>query len=348
MHNQFNTKIIFGTSKLGWNLQRNEVNQILRVVNYAVNKNIKLHVSCLYGNSIDILKKNLENKKYSNYILKIFFKDKISFFHQIFYFIETLRIREPFDVQIDEYFNYKNIKELDFCLNNLKKKNLIKNVYFTPIKSSSKFFIKKLFLNYNMALHFSLVEREFDKSMFVKNEKRKIIALRAFGGCLNNFFFSDFNKFDLKFNLIKKNNLKKILSIHNFSEEEARAQYILKHPLINYCVFSTRSVKKIKKLLFFEKKKINKNFWSELDRYSKNEGNLLKSIKYYNINNKKNFFINNNYYNLIKSLDVLRNQSKIDININTNYYVVFYFYYFLNIIKKVKIFVILYASKKLK
>ena len=133
--------------------------------------------------------------------------------------------------------------------------------------------------------------------------------------------------------------------MYNFSEEEARAQYILKHPLIDYCVFSTRSVKKIKQLLFFEKKKINNNVWNELDQYSKNEGNLFKSKKYYNINNKKNFFINNSYYNLIRSLDILRYQSKLHINLN--YYVVFYLYYFLNFINKVKRYIIFYIGKKL-
>ena len=344
MYNKFNTKIILGTSKLGWNLHRNEINKFLSVINYAAINNIKLHVSCLYGNSIDILSKNLEKKNYSNYLLKIFFKDKISFFHQISYFIETLSIKEPFDIQIDEYSDYKNIKEINLCIKYLKTNNLIKNVYFTPIRFSSKLFTKFFLSNCNIALHFSLVEREFNNSFLIKN-KKKIIALRAFGGSLNNFFFSDFNEFNSKCNLIRKNNLEKILLKYDLSEVEARAQYILKHRLIDYCIFSTRSLKKFKQLLFFEKKKFNKKVWNELELYSNNAGCSFKSKEKYNIDRKNFFFINNNYYKLMKSLNILNNNAKQKINVSMTYFIMFYFYYPLNLINKLKLFTVLYINK---
>ena len=142
MPNYSNNKIIIGTGKLGRNLDRTEINKIIDTINYSIEKNIKLHVSCLYGNSIDILGKNIKNKLYSNYLLKIFFKDKISFFHQIYYFINSLKVSQPFDIQLDEYFDCKKLNELNLCIKYLKKNNLIKNVFFTPIKSSSMFFLK--------------------------------------------------------------------------------------------------------------------------------------------------------------------------------------------------------------
>lgn len=343
MYNKFGTKIILGTSKLGWNLQNSEINKFLSVINYACMNNIKLHVSCMYGNSIDILSKNLETKNYSNYILKIFFKDKISFFHQISYFIETLKIQEPFDIQIDEHFDYNSIKEIKLCIKYLKKNKLIKNVFFTPIRFSSKLFTKFLSFNCNIALHFSLVEREFNNS--IPNRKKKIIALRAFGGSLNNFFFSDFNEFNSKCNLIKKNNLRKILLKYNLSEAEARAQYILKHPLVDYCIFGSKSLKNFKQLLSFEKKKFNKKVWDQLDSYSNHVGCSFKLKEKFNIDRKKFFFINNNYYKLMKSLNILNNNPKIKINVSLIYFIMFYLYFLFNLINKFKLSTVLYINK---
>lgn len=343
MYNKFSTKIILGTSKLGWNLQNSEINKFLSVINYACKHNIKLHVSCMYGNSIDILSKNLETKNYSNYILKIFFKDKISFFHQICYFIETLKIQEPFDIQIDEHFDYNSIKEIKLCIKHLKKNKLIKNVFFTPIRFSSKLFTKFLLFNCNIALHFSLVEREFNNSIL--NKKKKIIALRAFGGSLNNFFFSDFNEFDSKCNFKKKNNLRKILLKYNLTEAEARAQYILKHPLVDYCIFSSKSLKNFKQLLSFEKKKFNKKVWDQLDSYSNHVGCSFKLKEKFCIDRKKFFFISNNYYKLIKSLNILNNNPKIKINVSLIYFIIFYLYFLFNLINKFKLSTVLYINK---
>ena len=190
-----------------------------------------------------------------------------------------------------------------------------------------------------MAIHFSLVEREFNESLLSK--KKIIIALRAFGGRLNKFFFHEFTKYKENQVHIKRKNLIKILTKYNISEAEARAQYTLKHPLINCCVMSASTIEKLEQLLYFQKKKINKKIWIELDRYSKDKTGLLKPIKYFNINTQKNFIVQNNYRNLNKSLNMLKNVVSVD----KNYYYNFYFHFFLNFKNKFQNVAILFAIK---
>ena len=52
------TKIVIGTSQLGWNLNFKKKKELLDVIKYSLERKIPLHISTLYGNSIDIISKN--------------------------------------------------------------------------------------------------------------------------------------------------------------------------------------------------------------------------------------------------------------------------------------------------
>ena len=50
------TKIVIGTSQLGWNLNLKK-KKLLDVIKYSLERKISLHISTLYGDSIDIISK---------------------------------------------------------------------------------------------------------------------------------------------------------------------------------------------------------------------------------------------------------------------------------------------------
>ena len=52
------TKIVIGTSRLGWHISKERKNKILRTLSYALEKKLPLHTSTLYGSSIAEIGKN--------------------------------------------------------------------------------------------------------------------------------------------------------------------------------------------------------------------------------------------------------------------------------------------------
>ena len=119
------TKIVIGTSQLGWNINYKKKDELLTVIKYALKRKIPIHISTLYGNSIDIISKNFF--PISNYDTKIFlkvdFKNREAFYHQVVYTIKKLGIKDKLIIQIENSFDLENhlMNFYKFCLNYLKK-----------------------------------------------------------------------------------------------------------------------------------------------------------------------------------------------------------------------------------
>ena len=185
------SKIIFGTSKLGWDLNESKFRKINSVLNKALKENIDIHISPSYGYSLNFIKncKNLKKSK-SYFMIKLSYKTKEIFYHQLFYVMKIIGSKKKIDIQIDEFFDTRMIKELTKSIDLIKKIFLIRDVYLTPLKRNYLSFLKKTrkFTEFNYAIHYSLIENNFQKNFLKKLKKldKKTISLRGLGGGINN------------------------------------------------------------------------------------------------------------------------------------------------------------------
>lgn len=305
------SKIIFGTSKLGWDLNESKFRKINSVLNKALKENIDIHISPSYGYSLNFIKncKNLKKSK-SYFMIKLSYKTKEIFYHQLFYVMKIIGSKKKIDIQIDEFFDTRMIKELTKSIDLIKKIFLIRDVYLTPLKRNYLSFLKKTrkFTEFNYAIHYSLIENNFQKNFLKKLKKldKKTISLRGLGGGINNISFEDFYDFndnDKKF-LFKKKDL--FFKKHNMSEIEGRAQFILKNPLIHKTIISSSKIKNFNYLLKLEKSKFSKKKIDNLEKFFSKHF-LLKYKK--KIINNNMFYKRYNMLIFITSLNDIKKQN---------------------------------------
>jgi hypothetical protein len=335
-------KIIVGTSKLGWDLKKQRLYSHKEVINYSLKKNIDIHLSPSYGYALNYVKscKSLNQSK-SKFIIKLSFDTKENFYHQLFYVMEIIGINKKIDIQIDEFFNIKNIKALKESINKIKKKFIIRDIYLTPLKKNYIFFLKniKKFKEFNYAIHYSFVENNFDHTFMklIKKQNKKIISLRGLGGGLRNIDFKDFYTTNYNQNRFLLKKIEAFLKKNNISEIDARAQYVLKNSLISKMIISSSKIKNLVYLKNLEKKNFSKKKLKLLSIFS-NKNFLSKSKNI--INNNEMFYKRHNILIFIKSLYVIKKYNFI----KHNYILKSLIYLprsFINlIIYKVKIFII--------
>lgn len=300
------TKIILGTSKLGWDLSDANYKKQVKIIEFFLKKNFQLHISANYGYSLNRIRKidSLKRSK-SSFLLKISYKDQESFFHELIYTSMMIGIKKKIDIQIDEHFETKNLILFLKTLKIVKNMVNINNVLFTPISNNQNEFLKKRFNKFNFAVHYSLFERSVSNNFLSKNKKKKIIALRGFGRGLKNFSFSDFYIKQKKYSQKKLN---KILLRFNINEIEARALYILHNKAFNKVVISTSNFKNLYQLLKLEKEKIKSKKWKLLENYSNNNFRFKKVT----LPIQKNSFTKRHYSPLfLKSLNLLKKKKLI-------------------------------------
>jgi len=326
------TKIVIGTSQLGWNLNFKKKKELLDVIKYSLERKIPLHISTLYGNSIDIISKNFF--PISNYDTKIFlkvdFSNKEVFYHQVYYTIKKLGIKDKLIIQIENSFDLIDSKELERAINELNNFISINEVYFSPIENNSNnyinFFKDKRF---NIAIQFSLIEREFDERLI--DMGKKILSLRSFGKGLSNFEFQDYNIKNKEQANLKRDELYKLINLENISEKEARLKYIFNHQKINYCTISTAKISHLEEIMKIEKENIQKETWNKLDNFSKKS--LIKDIKIKHIpKNYKYFYKDLSFFFSLSVLKDLKREQKI----KTSYILLFICYLPKNILEKIK------------
>ena len=261
------TKIILGTSKLGWDLSKNNYNDQIKTIEFFLKKNFQIHVSASYGYSLNRIRKiKILNKSRSSFLLKISFENPESFLHELIYSSMMIGKNKIIDIQIDEFFQPKNLPSLLKTLKNIQYLINYNKIFFTPITESQKKFLNKKFSQFGLTIHYSLVERSVSNN-FLSNKKRsKIIALRGLGKGLRNFTFEDFY---LNKSKKKLNNLDNILFKFKMSEIEARALYIFNNKAIDKVVLSTSKLKNLAQLLKLEKNKLEIKKWRILEKYSK-------------------------------------------------------------------------------
>lgn len=326
------TKIVIGTSQLGWNLNLKKKKKLLDVIKYSLERKISLHISTLYGDSIDIISKNFY--PISNYDIEIFlkvdFENKEVFYHQVYYAIKKLGIKDKLKIQIENSFDLKDLKELNIALNELNNFISIDEIYFSPIGNNSNdyinFFKDKKF---NIAIQFSLIERELDEKLI--DMGIKILSLRSFGKGLSNFEFPDYNKKNIEKANLKRDELYRLTKLENISEKEARLKYILNHPKINYCTISTSKISHLEEILKIEKENFQKETWKKFDNFSKKNSLLDVKIKH-NPKNYKYFYKDLSFFFSLLILKDLKREQKIE----TSYILQFICYLPKNILEKIK------------
>lgn len=305
------TKIVIGTSQLGWNINLKRKEKLLTVIKYALEKKIPIHTSTLYGNSIDIISKNFF--PISNYDSKIFLKvdfiNTETFYHQIYYAVKKLGIKDKLIIQIENSFDLKNFQEFDSAIKELTNLISINKIYFSPIQNNSnkytEFFKNKKF---KLAIQFSLVEREFNERLIDMSDE--ILSLRSFGKGLGNFEFLDYNEKNKEKTDFKKEELSKLLEEENISEKSARLKYIFNHPKINYCTISTSNISHLEEILNIEKEKIENDTWNKLDDFSKKNSVNINKIKHIP-KNYKYFYKELSFFFSLSVLINLKKEQKI-------------------------------------
>ena len=71
------TKIILGTSKLGWDSSNKNYKSQIEVVEFFLRKNYQIHISASYGYSLNRIRKiKILSKSKSSFLLKISFDNK--------------------------------------------------------------------------------------------------------------------------------------------------------------------------------------------------------------------------------------------------------------------------------
>ncbi|MDA9663446.1 aldo/keto reductase, partial [Candidatus Pelagibacter sp.] len=267
---------------------------------------------------------------------------RYSFYHQIFYAIETLGFKKKINIQIENNLKANNIEELNSALKELNNLQIVDEVYLSITKSNSKEYLDFLQLNkFNISAHFSLVEREFEE-IIIDKKKNNFMAVRALGRGLNNFNFNDFNKKNEKNIKDKQLELNKLISKNDISNLEARSKYILNHPNVDFCVFSTSKISHLEQLIKYEKENFPEDIWRILNNFSKitfnqNEKILHKSLDY------KDFFLKTDFLKSLKVINKLFKRKMINLkyflfylifipgnifyNIKQNIYILIYYIY---------------------
>ena len=330
------TDIIIGTSKLGWDLKETNLNKYISVINYQLKNNKDVHVSKSYGYSLNHINrcKNLKESNSAFYI-KAAFNDIDQFLLEIFYVCKMIGESKKINIQIDEYFDPKRSNELNKVLSIIRSNLHLKDVYLTVLPHNYKKFLEiKSIKEYNFAIHYSLIENHIDDQFFeyCKKNNKKILALRALGGGINNFTYNDFYRYSKKIttssNLI---NFHKELDKNKISKIEARAFFVLCNKIFYKIVVSSSSIDRLKDLLKIKKLKISKSKTNILKRLSK---------AHFNTNSKKNaYLINNNlteklnikifievYYNL-KRRKIVKNVNLVKL-LNLSILNIYYFIYY--------------------
>ncbi len=299
------TKIILGTSKLGWDKSNKNYKNQIEVVEFFLKKNYQIHISASYGYSLNRIRKiKILNKSKSSFLLKISFNNKESFIHELLYSAMMIGNNKKIDVQIDESFQTKNLASLLQTIHIVKNFIKINKILFTPMNYNQNEFLKKRFSKFGFTIHYSFVERSVDNSLLANKRSRNIIALRALGKGLKNFSFDDFYK--KKIHNYEK--LNSTLFNLDLNELEARALYMFNNKFINKVVISSSKLKNLFELFRLEKKKFNIEKWKILENYSIKNFSIAKTDK----PSFKNSFKKKHYSPIFfKSLNFLRKEKLI-------------------------------------
>ena len=312
--------IIIGTSKLGWDIKKVKLKKIQSVINHQLKKNQDIHISPLYGYSLNFLKecKNL-NKSKSNFYVKVTFENIENFLHQIFYVFGIIGKSKKIYPQIDEYFDIKKINNLRKALKIIRLSFNIGDVYLTRLANNYKKFLNiKKTKEFNLAIHYSLIENNIDNNFFIqcKKQNKKILSLRSLGGGINNFENNDF--------YIKKNKRSQRLNIDKYHEKliknnitkiEARAYFVLKNKLLNNIVISTSSIKNLKIINKYKNSNISNIKFKIIKECSKiyfrHKKNDNQNINFNKKNYFQNFYKKNNFRIFVKTLFLLKEKKLI-------------------------------------
>ena len=289
------TDIIIGTSKLGWILKTYKLQKILSVIDHQLKNNQDIHLSLSYGYSLHYLKKckNLDKSKSSFYI-KASFNNVQDFLVEIFYVCKIIGESKMINIQINEFFDIENIDKLNKAIDTIKLNLNLKNIYLTVLPHNYKIFINnKKTTKFNYAIHYSLIENHINDEFFIycKKNKKKILALRALGGGINNFKYNDFTNDSISFTKSDLMNYNHMLSKNNISQIEARAFFVLSNDLLEKIVISTSCIDNLKKLIKINNSNISKFNIKILKKLSKH---------YFQGKMNKNYFLNDK--NLINKM----------------------------------------------
>lgn len=274
------SKIIFGTGKLGRINSKSYEKSLIKTLGIALKKNIDIHLSPTYGNSLKKIRENFYplSQFDSNFIIKLDASYLNYIEYQILLTKRILGISGPVDIQLTGNLKLRNASFSNIYkkINQLSEKKIIKMCYFTPLYSDTENF--EFLLDYDkigFCLHLSLVEREFKKSFFkkIKNKSKiKIISLRSFGEGVDNYGNWNYPVYlEKKSNSLYKLQRKQynILCNHiGIKKEEARLIYVLHHPNISKTIFTFSNELQLEQALNIEKKNITKKTWNNLDKYS--------------------------------------------------------------------------------
>lgn len=308
-----NSKIIIGTGKLGRNSEFKNKHKYIDTINYSLDKVRGIHFSPTYGYSFKYLKNiDLNINKNLKKIIKIDFS--INSFPEV----QLELIRDSFlsnyDIDVQISGDQKNIihlrdinyKKFDDYLLFLKRKYKINNFYLTPLYYNSKFYedySHNSKLNFNWAVHHSLVENEYQKDFLKRQKNKKILSLRSFGerlGYINNWYLTPMSYLkpdEDKINHYKE--IKKICSKYNLLEVEARLIYAFYSKHITYKCFSFSNNAQLNLALNIEKTIEYRDVFEKLDSISTKFCN--KNRKIYQVNYPPNnyYFV---YYNLFDTI----------------------------------------------
>tara|TARA_A100001035_G_scaffold279584_1_gene281447 strand:+ start:5652 stop:6692 length:1041 start_codon:yes stop_codon:yes gene_type:complete len=194
------SKIIVGTGTSTF-LTQDKSKDTIGTLEYSLKKGCGVHISPTYSNTFSKLSK-IDLYKYtdSKVISKIDF-DKQSNPELQLELTSNLLKKRSFDVQIlidfTKYFLNKESNWYDFEkeLIYYKNKYSISEFYLFPYYFDSEIFIdiiKDSKLNFNFALLYSLLDREF-KNLILDERKNgsKILAIKGFGGSLSNKYLNE-------------------------------------------------------------------------------------------------------------------------------------------------------------
>lgn len=300
------TKIILGTSKLGWDTSVKNYNNQIEVIEFFLRKNYQIHISASYGYSLNRIRKiKILNKSKSPFLLKISFNNQENFIHELIYSSMMIGSKKKIDIQVDEFFQTKNLISFLQTMQTVKKLVNINKILFTPMTYNQNEFLKKKISKFNFAIHYSFVERSVKNSFLSNKKRKKIVALRALGKGLRNFSFNDFYNKQISFNHKRLNS---ILLKLNLSELEARALYMFNNKAFDKVVISTSKLKNLLQLLKLERKKLEVKKWKILEKYSNKNFTIQKANKPLFQNS---FTKRHNPLIFFKSLNLLRKKNLI-------------------------------------
>ena len=268
---KINTKLVLGTAQFGGRYGILSSRQIVKDIQFKKiiayskkNKIRQLDTARSYGNCEVRLKKN-KNIDNFNITTKIFIpkknkrkpEDYIRF--QINKIIKNLNLKKIYCVLIHNPGYFPNRRKYFYALKKLKQEGLIKNIGFSVYETS---YLKNIIKNYDfdvVQLPYSIIDRRFEESGCLKILKKKGIKIYARSIFLQGLLLLSYNKIPKKFkrnsyvwdlwhDWLKKNKLTAIDVCLNF---------VSSNKYIDKIIVGVHHLKQLKKIINFERKKIN-------------------------------------------------------------------------------------------